>query len=51
MQRLVSGYALCVQKALDAVDVLDPLVGQHLALASDAAAILLFGLRAMAGVG
>jgi hypothetical protein len=44
-QRLVTGDALGKQQPLDAIDVLDPLGDQHLALATEAAAIFFLGCR------
>ena len=42
-QRLVAGYALGEQQSFDPVDMLDPFVDQHLALAAETAAVLFFG--------
>ena len=44
-QRLVTGYALGEQQSFDAIDVLDPLVDQHFALAAEAATIFFLGRR------
>ena len=44
-QRLVAGYALGEQQSFDAIDVLDPLGDQHLALAAEAAAVFFLGRR------
>ena len=42
-QRLVTGDALGKQQPLDAIDVLDPLRDQHLALATEAATVFFLG--------
>jgi hypothetical protein len=44
-QRLIAADALGEQQALDAIDVLDPLGDQHLALAANAAPIFFIGRR------
>jgi hypothetical protein len=44
-RRSVTGDALGKQQPLDAIDVLDPLGDQHLALATEAAAIFFLGCR------
>ncbi len=45
MQRLVSGYALAEQQTFDAIDVLDPLGDQNLALAAKPTAVLFLRCR------
>jgi len=42
-KRLVAGYTLAEQQSFDAIDVLDPLGDQDLALATKSAAVLFLG--------
>src|SRR6202030_4668290 len=42
-KRLVAGYTLAEQQSFDAIDVLDPLGDQDLALAAKSAAVLFLG--------
>src|ERR1700719_2701120 len=44
-QRLVIGYSLAEQQSLDPIDVLDPLVGQRLALTAKSAAVFFLWRR------
>src|ERR1700692_2184067 len=44
-QRLIIGYSLAEQQSLDPIDVLDPLVGQRLALTAKSAAVLFLWRR------
>src|SRR4029077_16298356 len=44
-QRLVIGYSLAEQQSLDPIDVLDPLVGQRLALTAKSAAVFFLWCR------